>query len=333
MLKSKNDISGRLAIWAILCLNIIATVLYFFIPENEFQDHIFYFLVYTILIAGIFFISKISDFDIFTESGIKEKTKPVCYLYVVAISVGLLFFGSFFANLVYYGMSALGYTPQDVSMVIDTPVKLVLNLLTVSALPAFAEEMLVRGGIFTSLKNKTGIKKAIILSSLFFALLHGSIVQTVHQFIIGIACAVLLMTGGSIWYAIALHFCNNAIAVVLTYFEPMIYGDMTIELSTWQFFNLYNLVPQLLVAIVGLIGALAAFNAFIRNRERTKNIDYTPQPYSFSLVSSRIKRLVGEEFFIKKEKGSASEKFLFWIAVGATVLVILLDLFVGFVLL
>lgn len=330
-LRSKNDISGRLAIWAIICLNLIATALYLFVPDVEYKDHIFYVIVYAVLILGIFLIARVSNYDIIGESGLKKKTDFVCYIFVGAIAIGLLYFGSFFANTIYYAMESFGYVAPDTSIVIETPIDLVLNLLTVAVLPAFVEEMLVRGGIFTSFKKRMGIVSAILLSSMFFALLHGSVVQTVHQFIVGVACATLLYTGGSIWYAIALHFFNNAIAVVITYLEPIIYGGEIEMLTASEYFTMYNLIPQALMAALGLVISLCVFNAFIRRMERAKNIDYIPEPYSLALVARRIKGITADEPVANKERGVTLEKVLFWASVIVTILVIALDIFAGFI--
>ncbi len=90
---------------------------------------------------------------------------------------------------------------------------MLLGLVVLALMPALGEETLCRGAVFGALKQK-GTYFGIVLSALLFALWHGSPVQLVHQFLIGIVMAVLVHLTRTVWVSVLFHFCNNA-AVVL----------------------------------------------------------------------------------------------------------------------
>ncbi len=328
-LNRSGNVSGRLAIWAIVCLNILASFIYLLIPENDLKDHFFYIVIEIVFLLGTLLICRYSGFDVKNATGITKKVDGVGFLYVFVMSVGLLYFGSFFANIIYYALEALGYVAPETDISVTNITELVLSLITVAVLPAVSEEVLLRGGIFPSLRNSVGTKKAIILSALFFALLHGSVVQTVHQFIIGAFCALLLIGGGSILYCIALHFFNNAIAVVMTYLQPALLGAESVEMTAVEFFALENLIPSAVISVVGFIALVFALCAFLRRMERKRNLEYIPEKSSISSVLRRAERIEGRELSEKSE--SVLEKILFFSAVAVTLVIIVVDMVRGFI--
>lgn len=78
-------------------------------------------------------------------------------------------------------------------------------------LAPLAEEVLYRGVLFRSLRNRLGLAAAAVLSSAVFALLHfynGYGLASVGIF--GTACALLYAARGSLWSCIVLHMVYNA---------------------------------------------------------------------------------------------------------------------------
>ena len=60
-----------------------------------------------------------------------------------------------------------------------------VELLLVAILPAFCEEFIHRGVLLQGIKH-AGFKKAIVISSLMFGLIHFNIQQFFYAFIIGL---------------------------------------------------------------------------------------------------------------------------------------------------
>lgn len=96
--------------------------------------------------------------------------------------------------------------------------ELVLSILAVAVIPAVCEEFLFRGVILSALE-RYGTRHAVLLSSLLFALLHGSIVGAPAQFILGVILALLVFWTDSIYAGLIYHTVHNALAVILDYLQ------------------------------------------------------------------------------------------------------------------
>ena len=77
-------------------------------------------------------------------------------------------------------------------------------------LPAICEEIYFRGFCQTSLAAKWGNNKAIFVTSLLFAALHGNPWYFHLYFLLGVLFGAIYATTGSLWMAIFAHFLNNA---------------------------------------------------------------------------------------------------------------------------
>ena len=75
------------------------------------------------------------------------------------------------------------------------------------------EELLFRGLILQTLK-RYGNVFAILVTSLLFALLHGNLPQSVPVFALSMMICYVVLTSGSILPGIAIHFLNNAFAIM-----------------------------------------------------------------------------------------------------------------------
>ncbi len=322
MLNERKDISGRLAVWVVICFTVIAMFCATFF--NSFDNGTYYaqLLIYLIGIVGAIIISKSAGVDYFQNSLIKNKINFQSAVYVMVMGLGLLYFGSFFANAIYYGLELVGYTPIASDISVTNISELVLNLIFVGILPALSEEFLIRGGVFSSMNKTQKCTRAIILSAFFFAILHGSVVQTAHQFIVGIVCAMLLLVGKSLWYPIILHAFNNCFAVVMTYVTN-ISGMGEESLTAVEFFAFDTLIIQALLAVAGFFVAYFAFRAFLRKEERKMGEEYADSVVQNPLFGRVV-------YFDKDEKIECKlfERIAFWCATGVCLLLIVLD-FVG----
>lgn len=91
-------------------------------------------------------------------------------------------------------------------------------LSTVLAAPVL-EEVLFRGLIFESCKERFGDGVAILTSSLLFAIVHVVPIQMVNAFVVGLILGYIYLKTGSLLSVIILHAINNAIAyITLAYF-------------------------------------------------------------------------------------------------------------------
>ena len=82
-------------------------------------------------------------------------------------------------------------------------------------LPAIAEEALFRGVIMSGLREY-GNFFAIILSGVFFALMHGNHAQLILQFILGCEIAFVVIVNENYYLGVVMHFVNNLFAVLFS---------------------------------------------------------------------------------------------------------------------
>ena len=83
----------------------------------------------------------------------------------------------------------------------------------VKVIAPIMEELLFRGLILQTLK-RYGNVFAILVTSLLFALLHGNLPQSVPVFALSMMICYVVLKSGSILPGIAIHFLNNAFAIM-----------------------------------------------------------------------------------------------------------------------
>ena len=83
-------------------------------------------------------------------------------------------------------------------------------------LAPIAEEIFFRGFLFTGLRQRYGVIKALLLSSAIFAGFHFQLVAIIPTFLMGCVLAYARHRTGSIWPGIILHFSINGLALCAT---------------------------------------------------------------------------------------------------------------------
>lgn len=85
------------------------------------------------------------------------------------------------------------------------------------------EEILFRGMIYTSLRKRRGILASLILSSIFFAFVHGQFIHLFPIFLIAFILAYLYEYTNSIVSSITLHVSVNLFFMIILYYYPNFY--------------------------------------------------------------------------------------------------------------
>ena len=193
---------------------------------------------------------KIKGYDTIRGMGFEGRFSLWATLLVIPLSVALICMGQPLAEGFVRLVALIGYDISAATSIIpSTPGELVATLILVALLPAVAEEYIFRGCIARSFARK-GYVFAVFMSALLFAIMHGSPLQLVHQFLIGVVCAVLFFATRSLWPPIILHFLNNAIALVLGYVQNR--GSAFAVTEVWQY------VVMCVVGVAATIGLLIA---------------------------------------------------------------------------
>ena len=193
---------------------------------------------------------KIKGYDTIRGMGFEGRFSLWATLLVIPLSVALICMGQPLAEGFVRLVALIGYdTSAATSIMPSTPGELAATLILVALLPAIAEEYVFRGCVARAFARK-GYVFAVFMSALLFAIMHGSPLQLVHQFLIGVVCAVLFFATRSLWPPMILHFLNNAIALVLGYVQNR--GSAFAVTEAWQY------VVMCVVGVAATIGLLIA---------------------------------------------------------------------------
>lgn len=157
------------------------------------------------------------------RSIVRDPPYPPVLAASVGISLGLSVAGLALSIAAGIFFSIFGLYPMEMPIVFPTnPLALALFVLNLAVVPALIEEFSVRGIVMGSLR-RYGDRFAIVISALLFALLHRNMTQFPNAFVLGLALGYFMIKTNSIWTSIAIHFVNNALALVLSAFT----GGMT----------------------------------------------------------------------------------------------------------
>lgn len=89
-------------------------------------------------------------------------------------------------------------------------------LFSVCIVAPIVEEIFCRGYVLDKLAKRYSKNKALILSALFFAILHMNLIQGVNTFLIGIFLGAIYLKTNSLIPCIVLHFVNNTFGGVFS---------------------------------------------------------------------------------------------------------------------
>jgi len=90
-----------------------------------------------------------------------------------------------------------------------------IALLLSAVLPGVCEEMLFRGGLMGAWERR-GTRQALVITSVLFALLHGSVLGFPVQLIMGFVLGYLVILSDSLFVGMIYHILHNATILIIT---------------------------------------------------------------------------------------------------------------------
>ena len=144
------------------------------------------------------------------------------------------------------------------------------SFLTVAIFAPIFEEWLCRGMVLRGLLTKMKPVWAIVISALFFAVIHGNPWQALNAFLIGLVMGYVYYKTGSLILTMIIHFVNNGTAVILSNIESLKDYEYMIDMMDK---STYYLVITVSVIILG--ACLRAFSR-IKLENPWGNIDRIP---------------------------------------------------------
>ena len=129
----------------------------------------------------------------------------------------------------------------------------IVLILTVAVIAPIYEEVIFRGILLKGMANKINPTLAIIVSALFFALVHMNIPQGINAFLLGVIIGAIYLNTGSIYLCIFAHFVNNSVGITISGAFQLISGKYAILIHGTAF-------------IVGITILIAAYGCYKRNK-------------------------------------------------------------------
>lgn len=138
---------------------------------------------------------------------------PVYYLLYI-LTVGVV--SSSFKGLDVNQAQDIGFSN------VHGPTALVMTFISLAILPPLAEEIMVRGFLYSSLKKALPVLPAVVLTSAIFAAAHlpeggasGPLyIAALDTFVLSLVLIFLREKTGSLWASITLHAIKNSVAFV-----------------------------------------------------------------------------------------------------------------------
>ena len=182
----------------------------------------------------------------FNEVFLFKNVPPGVWLSVIIFMFGYVIISSGIDNLINYFFPMPVFLQNTFQSMLGNDY-FVISLLLVGILPAFLEEMFFRGVVLSAFRINYSQTKAVLLSALFFGIIHLNPYQFVTAFLIGLIMAYVLIKTNSILPAVYMHLFNNVTAVIVMRIEsPFViegfnssYGERSFQ--PW-WFNLIGII-------------------------------------------------------------------------------------------
>ncbi len=209
--------------------------------------HLLTYVLFLVVPTGLVLLFSRRKIQTFPARRVNGALFTVC----VAGGMALAILSNVITGWLVTGMEALGFPlPEFPETVAPTMLSLLLNILSTSILPAFVEEWIFRGVVFSTLRAH-GNGVAVVFSAFLFGLFHGNVVQIPFAFLLGLVLAYTVVLTNSIWPAVALHGANNLMSVLLSFAGLFLSDEMDNTLTMLVFLvvtavGVATLIPMLI---------------------------------------------------------------------------------------
>ena len=122
------------------------------------------------------------------------------------------------------------------------------SFLLVAIFAPIFEEWLCRGMVLRGLLTKMKPANAIIISAIFFAVIHANPWQALNAFLIGLTMGYVYYKTGSLVLTMIMHFVNNGSAVVMSNIESIKDYEYLIDIVGKQNYTIIFLVSCCVLA-------------------------------------------------------------------------------------
>lgn len=222
-------------------------------------------LIFGVMSLSLYFLTTGQDkkLTVFREDFGVRKVGGRNWLRIVLIAICMIVVSHAISFVWQSVLSLMGFThissPTDYSSIGI----LFKELALVALLPALFEEIAHRGLIFAGYRECGW--KFVLISAIYFSLMHQNIVQTGYTFFAGVVMALAMYYTRSIFPGIFMHFLNNAVSVVSGYISQNgVVFSFVNDIENW----IYGSVAGLAIGfVIAVICAILMVLMFLRMRK------------------------------------------------------------------
>ena len=227
-------------------------------------------LLINLLIFGfVIFIVYKKSHKKFDEVFVFNDVSPNLWIAITVFMCGFVILSSEVGNVIIYFLPMSEFFEKMFETTLDSKY-IFISVLSVAIVPAFVEEMLFRGVILNGFKENYSHKKAIIVSSLLFGIVHVNPWQFVTASLLGIVSAWVCLKIKSLSISIYMHLFNNTAAVLAMKTRDIIPIKGFNAVSSEQAFQ------PLWFDILGIVFASIGIILFLGGIEESKNAESEP---------------------------------------------------------
>lgn len=223
--------------------------------------------VFSAFVPGLFYflISRRSISDTIKTSYVRQKELWA----IVFVGMAVAMVANTASDMIQTNFSFFGLqNTLDMTSKANTPLEIVLYIISTAVVPAFAEEFAFRGILMGTLR-RFGDAFAIIASAIVFGAMHGNIVQVPFAFILGLVFAYVDCKTNSILPSIIIHFVNNFYAVMLDVLQNTgVFSD-----------RVFMMVYFILIAVFCILGLVSFFLIIRKDKNYFRISDKSIQAY------------------------------------------------------
>ncbi|AWI05417.1 CPBP family intramembrane glutamic endopeptidase [Clostridium drakei] len=129
---------------------------------------------------------------------------------------------------------------------------IIINGITASFIAPIVEELIFRGVILNRLKIKMGIKKAVIISSILFGMIHYEL-GILSAIVFGICMSLIYLKTKNIFVTIAIHIINNFMIFVVQIIYFLIDSNVSNENVALSSFNSLWFIAGIGCFVLGIV--------------------------------------------------------------------------------
>ncbi len=174
-----------------------------------------------------------------------RRSLPKAPIAVMGFCLGVMYFANVLANIVSGIITSTGATLPDVSSGIEYNgiLRFALAVVTSAVLPAFTEEIFLRGLVMGGMARYDK-RTALLISSVLFGLMHLNPIQALFATISGLVLGYFVLESNSLWIGVTVHFLNNFIALIKNTVRMNAFYDVYVVFDT---------ITDVLIFVLGIV--------------------------------------------------------------------------------